>query len=146
MCKYENERVQVTATSGTAAVLVNGITIHSALGLGRANLPAADLYRDMAQSAKDWWRQLRALVVEEYSLMSAKTLTLVDTLGKLFKGNNLPFGGVRVILLGDGAQLAPIPPYEPDANSKGYRKQHVECYAARRGLHAVLMSKSCKGC
>ena len=90
MCRYEGDKVQVTATAGTAAVLVDGITIHSALGLGRANLPADQLHREMPNPAKDRWRKVKAHVVEEYSLLSSKVLTLVDALGKLFKLATIP--------------------------------------------------------
>ena len=99
-CRYTPECVQVTATSGSAAVLVKGITVHSALGLRRANQTVEDLAANMGDAAKDRWRLLKVLVLEEYSLLSSDVLGLMDKLGRRMKGIDLPFGGVRLIIFG----------------------------------------------
>lgn len=52
--------------------------------------------------------QARILIIEEISMLSAATLTLVDTVCRAVRGKSHPFGGLQVVLVGDFFQLPPV--------------------------------------
>lgn len=89
-----------TATTGQAAELVGGLTIHSAGGLGRGKGTADDAVRKMKKSVKDRYGKVRVVVIEECSLISAKFLELFDAVAKSVRNDERPYGGIRVILVG----------------------------------------------
>lgn len=100
----------VTATTGVSAELVNGTTIHSALGLG------IDFSNPMAMVEKikknpralAAWKNTHVLFVDEISLMSAQLLDAIDCVGQLIKNSLDPFGGLRLVVSGDFLQLGPV--------------------------------------
>jgi ATP-dependent DNA helicase PIF1 len=57
------------------------------------------------------WRKIKVLIIDEISMMSCKMFNVLDSIGKLTKKNNLPFGGIQVIILGDFLQLPPVPDF-----------------------------------
>jgi hypothetical protein len=46
-------------------------------------------------------RGLISLIIDEISMLSANTLTMVEAVCREVRGNDLPFGGMQVILVGD---------------------------------------------
>ena len=110
---YLRERgvaVAVTASTGIAATHLNGMTIHSWSGLGvRQELTDYDLDK-LTQDERlvKRLRQARVLVIDEVSMLAAKTLDLVDRLCKELRGSLEPFGGLQVIVVGDFFQLPPV--------------------------------------
>ena len=105
--ELSGEIVQVTATSGSAAKLIYGQTLHSLLGLDR-DLKANINYQDQT------WRSTAStdtLICDEISMMSAE---LQEKLNEIFtacaEGENQakPFGGENVILSGDLYQLPSV--------------------------------------
>ncbi len=104
------KRVAVTASTGIAATHIGGATIHSWSGLGiRDSLTPQD---------RDWLRYnatlLRRymntdiLVIDEVSMLHGKRLDMVDEACRLVRGDNAPFGGLQVVLVGDLFQLPPV--------------------------------------
>ena len=91
--------------------------------------------KEMSQSAKENWRNVQVLVIEEYSLISADLLDLVNSLAQTMKHSSEAFGGVRVMLFGDIAQLAPIDDVD---------KQHVGQNYQRSAVQYAFDSKVCK--
>lgn len=104
------KNVCVTAMTGAAACLVNGKTIHSwgSLGVGDKN---AIYYAD--KILKSWpkktkWQRCNILIIDEVSMMNATFFELIEEVARLVRGNEKPFGGIQVILLGDFYQLPPV--------------------------------------
>ena len=64
----------------------------------------------MNPAAKHRWQRLvQVIIIEECSLLSASFLELLDEVGRQFRDSQAAFDGIRVILVGDVAQLAPVP-------------------------------------
>ena len=100
----------LTALTGCAASLINGQTLHSYLSLG-INKSLKDIYDDLNKKNIPKLRllkSLKTLIIDEVSMMSNELLELIDGLFKMIKSNNLPFGGIQIIMVGDFHQLPPI--------------------------------------
>ncbi len=110
--------VAVTASTGIAASHMNGMTIHSWSGLGiKAALTEYDL-EAMEEKRYLWERfaDAKILIVDEISMLHHYRLDLVERIVRFFKRNELPFGGMQVVLCGDFFQLPPVArPNEPEA-------------------------------
>lgn len=48
---------------------------------------------------------VNTIIVDEVSMLSCKTIDLIDNLLQLVSHNNAPFGGKQMIFCGDGLQL-----------------------------------------
>ena len=110
---YLKERkipVAVTASTGIAATHMNGMTIHSWAGIGiKDKLSSANL--KTLKTKKYLEKKLdkvKVLIIDEISMLHQNQLTLVDQVLKFFKMNQLPFGGVQLVLCGDFFQLPPV--------------------------------------
>lgn len=100
----------ITASTGIAATHLHGMTIHAWSGLGvRNTLTAYDLD---AISTKEYLvkriNNTKVLIIDEISMLSAQTLSMVDVICRTIRGNPEPFGGLQVILVGDFFQLPPV--------------------------------------
>lgn len=115
--KDHDVEMGITASTGIAATHMGGVTIHSWTGLGvRNDLSPYDL-EGMQEKQYLWKRmeKVKVLIIDEVSMLHHFRLDLVDKILKSFKRNDLPFGGVQVILCGDFFQLPPVSRYgEPD--------------------------------
>ena len=101
----------VTATTGCAAVLIGGSTIHSFLGIGLATQPAKELAKRVAYNMPAIATKLRALdllIIDEVSMLSDKLFTKVSEYLSHLRRNPAPFGGITVLLTGDFFQLPPV--------------------------------------
>jgi ATP-dependent DNA helicase PIF1 len=101
----------VTATTGSASFLIHGQTLHSFLGVGLAE-SSADILALMVESKKKWLykklQHLQLLIVDEISMASDVFLDKISRFLTLVRMNELPFGGVQVVLSGDFMQLPPV--------------------------------------
>jgi ATP-dependent DNA helicase PIF1 len=105
-------RVRVTASTGAAASLINGQTLHSLLGLGLADKPV-DVLVSLAMKRRKLlhvWRSLDVLLIDEVSMLDPDFFTKVDLVVSEMRGSRDPFGGLQVILVGDFFQLPPVRP------------------------------------
>ncbi len=100
----------LTASTGIAATHISGMTIHSWSGIGIANeLSRWDLDR-IASNERVVKRIAKAhvLIIDEISMLDARTLQMVDAVCRRVRRSDLPFGGLQTILVGDFFQLPPI--------------------------------------
>ena len=100
--------VHVVAPTGAAACqFVGGQTLHSFLKLGIHG----KLEPFTPTEVSEWqerWPELRFLICDEKSLMSLPMLDDSSTQLKQIFGNNLDFGGLSVMIVGDLSQLPPV--------------------------------------
>lgn len=103
------KNVAVLAPTGVAALLVGGQTIHSFFRFPAGITP--DAVHPVASAKRKLYQTLDAIVIDEVSMVRADLLDSVDKFlrmnGKSFKQ---PFGGVRMIFIGDLFQLPPVVP------------------------------------
>lgn len=108
--REHNISVAVTASTGIAATHMGGMTIHGFSGVGiRDSLSDYDLD---ALTQKPYlakrFDETKVLIIDEVSMLHARTLDMVERVARAFKRNDSPFGGMQVILSGDFFQLPPI--------------------------------------
>ena len=102
--------VAVTASTGIAATHMNGMTIHSWSGIGIADeLTAKDLARiKKRQIVAERIERTQVLVIDEISMLHKKQFDMINQVMQAVKDNDLPFGGVQLLVAGDFFQLPPI--------------------------------------
>lgn len=108
--KEHDIEVAVTASTGIAATHIGGMTIHSWSGIGVKKI-LTDWDVDAIESKKYLWKRFdktKVLVIDEISMLSAHAIDSVNKVCKAFKRNNLPFGGMQIVLVGDFFQLPPV--------------------------------------
>ena len=108
--KHGDKAVAVTASTGIAAVNLAGQTVHSFAGIG---LGKGDPLRVRAKVLKDAksvqrWTDTEVLVIDEISMIDRGLFELLDSVARSVKGNQRPFGGIQVVLVGDFLQLPPV--------------------------------------
>lgn len=100
----------ITASTGIAATHIGGMTIHSWSGIGIKN--KLDKYELDKIAGTEYvskrLRRTKILIIDEVSMLSAETLTMVDAVCREVKQNSEPFGGLQVVFVGDFFQLPPI--------------------------------------
>jgi ATP-dependent exoDNAse (exonuclease V) alpha subunit len=110
--KYQQHGLEITASTGIAAVNIQGTTIHSWAGIGLGNLPVSQIIDNLfsMKLIRQRKRILKAksLAIDEISMISAKTLEILDEVFRKVRGANVPFGGLQVLFFGDFLQLPPI--------------------------------------
>jgi ATP-dependent DNA helicase PIF1 len=106
------KNIQVTALTGCAAILLNcnAKTIHSWSGIGIANKSDEYILKKVKSNkfAKKMWKTTDILIIDEISMLSLKIFDTLNTIGKIIRGNNRPFGGIQLIFSGDFFQLPPV--------------------------------------
>lgn len=107
--KSEKE-IPVVASTGAAAILIGGRTFHSFFGLGIMQ-GGPELVVEKALKNKRLRKRLKdteALVVDEVSMLSGETLSCAEQIARAVRKSQEPWGGIRMIVVGDFAQLPPI--------------------------------------
>ncbi|NCN27817.1 AAA family ATPase [bacterium] len=105
--------IPVLASTGAAAVLVGGRTFHSFFGLGILE-GGPEVTIDRALRDKRVVSRLRnanAIVIDEISMIPGEILSVAETIASLSRDSTKPWGGIKIIAVGDFAQLPPINRY-----------------------------------
>lgn len=103
--KSRGREVAVTATTGIAASIIGGITIHSWAGLFNNHDRPDKKFRPKVY---DRIRRTDILIIDEVSMLSDTWLSRLDQILKSIRENRKALGGLQVILSGDFFQLPPI--------------------------------------
>jgi ATP-dependent exoDNAse (exonuclease V) alpha subunit len=132
--RKQGKIVAVTATTGLAATHLNGSTIHSFFGIGIHDDLPKDFFDHLLKSRRDTIEKTDVLIIDEVSMLHDYRLDMVDTVARVVRDKDLPFGGIQVILCGDFFQLPPVsrgddPPSEFIVKSSSFRDlDPVVCY------------------
>lgn len=103
----EDRVIGVTATTGAAAVLIGGTTIHSFLGIGLGKENVKDLVRKIRRKSaiKPHWVKTGLLIVDEVSMLSKTLFEKIEAIARIIRNNPAPFGGLQLLFTGDFCQL-----------------------------------------
>jgi ATP-dependent DNA helicase PIF1 len=99
-----------TASTGIAATHGHGVTIHAWSGIGvRESLHSRDL-DTLAANRRLATRieRTKVLVIDEISMLPARSLSLVNAVCRHIRNAGSPFGGLQIVLVGDFFQLPPV--------------------------------------
>ncbi len=101
------KNIAVLASTGVAAVNIQGQTIHSFFKF-RPNI-TPDRAKRTRVGNKKVYKNLDAVVIDEISMVRADLLDCVDVFLRRFgKKKKRPFGGIQMIFIGDLYQLPPV--------------------------------------
>lgn len=100
----------ITASTGIAATHIGGRTIHSWSGIGiKTMLDKRELDRLASNKyVAPHIRRSKVLILDEVSMLSPETLSMVDAVCRGVRHSMEPFGGMQVVLVGDFFQLPPV--------------------------------------
>ena len=113
---YEKEFI-VLAPTGVAAVNVKGQTIHSFFPLDfSVYSPDDDRLNDgkiqsnlrLKKNRIELIQNLDMIIIDEISMVRCDVLDCIDRILKYYRKNHKPFGGVKMLLVGDTFQLPPV--------------------------------------
>jgi tRNA A37 threonylcarbamoyladenosine biosynthesis protein TsaE len=100
-----NFQIAVVAPTGIAALNVHGVTIHSFFHFPPRIIEPEDIKKVYDRKL---YNKLDILIVDEVSMVRSDLLDGMDSFLKINRNNNAPFGGVKVLLIGDLFQLPPV--------------------------------------
>lgn len=121
------KQVLVCGSTGRAAQMLGGYTVHRALGLWPDVDPDSD-YERLVNVSSEMTTQLQAvdlLVVDEISMIRADLFEAMDLRFRAARSestriegfSDAPFGGVTVLLVGDLLQLPPVVAFDEYADT-----------------------------
>ena len=113
------KRFVILAPTGVAAINAGGSTIHSFFQLPLCpylpDVPeliteyqTPEKYRSLRRERQKMIRTLDLLIIDEISMVRADLLDAVDATLRRYRNNDLPFGGVQLLMIGDAQQLSPV--------------------------------------
>ena len=112
------KKIGLTATTGTAAFIIGGQTIHSFMGLGIDDRSIADIFIKIKNLSNIYKTlgELDVLIIDEVSMLDTILFEKISEILCYVKSHflkdtellNKPFGGIQIILIGDFCQLAPV--------------------------------------
>ena len=125
---FTHKKVVVAAPTGIAAINAGGITLHSLFHLPFGTFIPDNNYNDsgdrsiqlntprslissikMNTSKRQLIREMELLIIDEVSMLRADLLDAIDTILRYVRRkNNVPFGGVQMLFIGDLLQLPPV--------------------------------------
>ena len=108
--KTQDIHFGITATTGSAALLIGGRTLHSYLGIGIKKRTPEEMFKYIRKDVKNKLKSLEFLIIDEISMLNNEMFVDISHLLCIIKGSREPFGGVQVLLCGDFCQLPPVDP------------------------------------
>jgi ATP-dependent DNA helicase PIF1 len=110
--KNSTKESAVLATTGMAAIILNGRTFHSFFSLWDFNSPFQRMVGSALQNRKMQSRVQRTdeIIIDEVSMLDERTMKAGEEIARKVRESSLPWGGMRVIAVGDFCQLPPVDP------------------------------------
>lgn len=106
----QTEKIPVLASTGAAAILVGGRTFHSFFGLGIMQGGPEATYSKALKNKRLRARIRKAnmIIIDEVSMLSSDAIDCAEKISRSFREADEPWGGLRVVAVGDFAQLPPV--------------------------------------
>lgn len=146
--------VVVLAPTGVAAINAHGQTIHSFFKFHLTPYPPDDVRLSPAQirnhlrltsSKIKIITKMDLLIIDEISMVRCDLLDAINRTMQIYRHSNKPFGGVKVLMIGDVFQLAPV--VKPNvqtilspfyANTQKFYFFHSKVYQSARCVYFEL--------
>jgi hypothetical protein len=122
-----HKKAVIVAPTGIAAINAAGVTIHSLFQLPFGTFLPKNTVTDSDQAYQHYHtpksiirhlnmnatkrrilHDLELLIIDEVSMLRADLLDAIDVILRYVRKNNLPFGGIQVLFIGDLYQLPPV--------------------------------------
>lgn len=109
--RKDADRLAITASTGLAACVIEGQTLHSWAGIGLGKEPVPELVKKIKRNAKTRarWIRTKVLVVDEISMVDGELFDKLEQIARMIRNNGRPFGGIQLVVTGDFFQLPPVP-------------------------------------
>lgn len=136
--------VYLTASTGIAAENIGGMTIHSYVGSQGYVSPRDASRVTNLKTFKDAVKRIcgtRVLIIDEVSMIRADYFELLNLLLCRARGNAEPFGGIKIVLVGDFMQL---PPVYSEHDDMEYGKYVFQTTAFEEGNFKIFNLKEVK--
>uniref|UniRef100_A0A182JU50 ATP-dependent DNA helicase PIF1 n=1 Tax=Anopheles christyi TaxID=43041 RepID=A0A182JU50_9DIPT len=115
-----------TASTGVAACLIGGTTLHSFAGIGTGDATLQNCYEKASRpNTSQAWRRCKRLIIDEISMIEADFFEKIEAVARYVRKNDKPFGGIQLILCGDFFQLPPVGRL-PDRSRPGQYSQDAQ--------------------
>lgn len=103
------KNVAVLAPTGVAALNVNGQTIHSFFLIPPNITPQQVLEHKLTKKRVKLIQSLNMIIIDEASMLRADLLDCIDVSLRHYRNQeDVPFGGVQMVFIGDLYQLPPV--------------------------------------
>lgn len=112
--KFTQEEMALLAPTGIAAITIGGVTIHSFCKFGpqvidfnlfKNNQNYINRYKDELETKAN---QIKYVIIDEISMVRCDLLDCINEFFQFFTKNKEPFGGKKVLFVGDFYQLPPV--------------------------------------
>uniref|UniRef100_A0A336MPL2 ATP-dependent DNA helicase PIF1 n=2 Tax=Culicoides sonorensis TaxID=179676 RepID=A0A336MPL2_CULSO len=126
---FPPDGTMATASTGVAACLIGGVTLHSFAGIGSGEGGLQRCY-DLASrgSTATAWRKCKRLIIDEISMVDGEYFEKIEAVARYIRKNDKPFGGIQLILCGDFLQLPPVIKHDATSMSQGSMKNKRFCF------------------
>ncbi|MBR4219342.1 MAG: helix-turn-helix domain-containing protein [Bacteroidales bacterium] len=116
------KRMVVLSPTGVAAINAGGSTIHSFFRFDQSFfVPGSHQDYPIKKDHLKLIQNLELIVIDEVSMVRADLLDRIDDALRHYRKNDMPFGGVQMLLIGDMLQLPPI-----DKDAKAILSEHYD--------------------
>lgn len=139
--RYQSNKFAVTATTGAAAILINALTFHGWAGLGLFGESVRICVEKILRSSflKKRWTTIQVLIIDEISMFRSDLFDKFDKIAKEVRRNDLPFGGIQVLMFGDFLQM---PPVVKNDESQTIRYLFASDIWKQSSIHCVVLKQN----
>lgn len=108
--KDRKKAYPVLGSTGVAALMNGGRTFHSFFGLGLLQgTPEAIIQKAVSnRNVRYRLRHAHTLIIDEISMLPMQALDIAQKVAQIARDSEAPWGGLRMIMVGDFAQLPPV--------------------------------------
>jgi ATP-dependent DNA helicase PIF1 len=142
MARLEGQRQVVLAPTGVAALNVGGQTIHSFFRFPHHLVSPEDIH--VIPNRRPLYQSLERIIIDEMSMVRADLLDAIDYSLRIHRENDTPFGGVKIVLVGDLLQLPPVVRNEEAQilADRGYETPYIVSAKALQNLRVRFVELS----
>lgn len=112
IAKNTQDDIAVCASTGVASLHINGQTLHRFFGIPyhiyNPELQAKEAVHALTPEKLETIRNIKTLLIDELSMTRSDVFDYAEAFLRLARGSEEPWGGVRVVGVGDPYQLPPV--------------------------------------